>query len=108
MDWLQAPDYWLARWLFERAVAAIYGVAFLVALNQFPALLGESGLLPAPRFLAATSFREVPSLFHLQYSDRLLRIVSWIGIALSATLLVGLPQAGPVWIPILVWIALWV
>jgi hypothetical protein len=107
MEWLQAPDYWLARWLFERALAAIYLVAFLVAVNQFPALLGENGLLPTPRFLAVTRFRHVPTLFHLHYSDRLLRIVSWAGMLLCATLLVGLPQSGPVWLPMLVWLVLW-
>jgi hypothetical protein len=102
VQWLQAPDYWLARWLFERAVGAIYVIAFLVALNQFPALLGEHGLLPAPRFLAVTSFREVPSLFHWRYSDRLLRVVAWTGIVLGASLIIGVPQAGPVWLPMLV------
>src|SRR5436309_289648 len=108
MDWLQAPDYWLARWVFERAVAAIYLVAFLVALGQFPALLGDDGLLPAPRFLAIARFWETPSLFHWRYSDRLLRIVSLSGILLSGTLLIGLPQAGPIWLPLLVWLTLWV
>src|SRR6266700_128670 len=107
MEWLQGPDYWLARWLFERALAAIYLVAFLVAVKQFPALLGENGLLPSPRFLAVTRFREVPTLFHLHYSDRLLRTVSWVGVLLSVTLLVGLPQSGPVWLPMLAWLVLW-
>ena len=65
MDWLEAPDSWLARWLFERALGAIYFIAFLVAANQFPALMGVRGLLPAPRFLAAVPFRRAPSLFHL-------------------------------------------
>ena len=51
MDWLQAPDYWLARWVFERLLGAIYLLGFLAAAKQFPALLGEHGLLPAPRFL---------------------------------------------------------
>ena len=108
MDWLQAPDYWLARWLFERLLAAIYLIAFLVAANQFPALLGEHGLLPAPRFLAVSPMRESPSLFHLHYSDRFLRSLSWVGIVLSAALVVGLPQAGPTWLPMLVWLVLWV
>jgi lipase maturation factor len=107
MEWLQAPDYWLSRWLLERFLAAIYFIAFLVALNQFPALLGENGLLPATRFLSVAPFREAPSLFHLHYSDVLLRVVSVIGMILSVTLLVGLPQAGPPWVPMLVWLILW-
>ena len=108
MDWLPAPDYWLARWLFERLVAAIYGVAFLVAINQFPALLGEDGLLPVTRFLAGARFVDAPSLFHIRYSDQLLRVIGWSGVVLSVTLLVGLPQSGPVWLPMLVWGVLWV
>jgi Lipase maturation factor len=108
MPWLEAPDYWLTRWFLERAIAAIYVVAFLVAVNQFPALLGENGLLPAPRFLAVASFREVPSIFHWRYSDGLLRITGWTGILIAAALIVGLPQAGPVWLPMLAWLLLWV
>ena len=61
MDWLQASDYWLARWVFERLLAAIYLLGFLTAATQFPALLGEHGLLPAPRFLGLATFRETPA-----------------------------------------------
>ncbi|MGH9032270.1 MAG: lipase maturation factor family protein, partial [Acidimicrobiia bacterium] len=61
MEWFGAPDYWLSRLLFERALGAIYLIAFLVARNQFRPLLGERGLLPAPRFLAVVRFREAPS-----------------------------------------------
>src|SRR5579864_4294518 len=108
MEWLQAPDYWLARWLFERLLAAIYLLGFLCAAQQFPALLGEHGLLPAPRFLAVVPFREAPGIFHLHYTDQFLRIMSWVGIVLAAALILGLPQAGPVWLPMLVWLVLWV
>jgi hypothetical protein len=108
MDWLQAPDSWLARWLFERLLGAIYVVAFVVAANQFPALLGEDGLLPAPRYLAVVRFREAPGVFHLHYSDRMLRVVAWSGAMLAALLVVGLPQGGPVWLPMLVWLVLWI
>ncbi len=107
MEWLQAPDYWLTRWLVERLLAAIYFIAFLCALDQFPALLGEDGLLPTPRYLAVASFREAPSLFHLHYADRLVRGVSLAGMAISLLLLTGLPQAGPTWLPMLAWAVLW-
>src|SRR5438067_684270 len=100
--WFQAPDYWLSRWLFERALAAIYLIAFLVAANQFWPLLGEHGLLPAPRYLALVSFRQAPSLFHVHYSDRFLTAIAWTGMILAALLIAGLPQAGPAWVPMLV------
>ena len=47
------PTRAIARLLLERGLAAIYLIAFLNAFLQFPALLGERGLMPAPRFLAA-------------------------------------------------------
>lgn len=102
-----APDYWLARWLFERFLAAVYIVAFLSAANQFPGLLGENGLLPAPRLLAVARFRDLPSLFHVRYSDRLLRATAWVGALIALCLLVGLPQQGPIWLPMATWFILW-
>src|SRR5437762_10776532 len=69
-DLLSAPDYQLARFLLERGIAAIYLIAFAVAIQQFPALSGERGLEPAPRFLELVRFRQAPSIFHLRYSDR--------------------------------------
>src|SRR5438132_5003564 len=99
MDWFAAPEAWFSRLLVERALAGIYLIAFLVAAQQFPALLGERGLLPAPRFLARVSFREAPSLFHLHYSDRLLLAVAWTGVALSALTIARVPQSGPAWVP---------
>jgi hypothetical protein len=98
---------WLVRLLYQRGLAAIYLVAFVSALNQFPALLGERGLLPVPRLLAFVSFREAPSLFHVHYSDRLFTLVAWTGIALSCVALFGLSESGPVWLSFAVWFALW-
>jgi Lipase maturation factor len=89
---LGAPDYAFARFLVERGIAAIYLIAFAVALEQFPALAGERGLEPAPRFLEVVRFRDAPSLFHWGYSDAMLRAASIVGIAISLALLVGLPQ----------------
>src|ERR687885_755638 len=101
MDWLQAPDYWLARWVFERLLGAIYLLGFLAAAAQFPALLGEHGLLPAPRFLRAATFRETPSLFHLHFSAPPRAAAPGPGMALSAGVGVGGPKAGPAWLPML-------
>lgn len=108
MEWFSASDDWLSRWVFERSLALIYLVAFASARNQFRPLLGEHGLLPAPRFLAAVSFRRAPSLFHVHYSDRLLGVVAWVGMAVAASLLVGLPQQGPLGVSLLAWLVLWV
>lgn len=107
MDWFAAPNYWFARLVLERGLGLAYLIAFANALNQFPALLGERGLLPVPRYLAHTRFWDVPSLFQLGYSDRRLRVVGWIGAVLAAATVLGLPARGSLWLPVLVWAALW-
>jgi hypothetical protein len=61
VSWFRADDYWLSRLLFQRGLAAIYLVAFLVAVNQFRALLGSDGILPIPRFVARVPFRRSPA-----------------------------------------------
>ncbi len=108
VDWWLQPAYWLSRLVFERGLATIYLIAFLVAVNQFRPLLGERGLLPAPRFLARVPFRASPSLFHLFYSDRLLAIAAWVGVVVSAGIVVGLADAAPLLLWMLVWLVLWV
>jgi hypothetical protein len=85
----ELPAAWRARWLFERGLAAMYLVAFVVALNQFLPLAGEHGLLPAAPFLQQVPFLETPSLFHWVASDRAFQWCAWIGIALSAAALSG-------------------
>lgn len=105
--WFDAPEYEFARQVLQRGIATIFFVAFLSSLNQFPALLGERGLLPVPEYL--DGFRRLgrPSLFRWRYSDRLLRLVCWSGMAIAATLILGLPQLGPPWVPLLAFLALW-
>ena len=107
MTGLEAPDYWLARLVFQRALAAIYLIAFLVAARQFAPLLGERGLLPVPEFVRAVPFRSSPSLFHFWYSDRLFAAVAWGGVVVSAAALLGLPDAWPIPLTMLLWAALW-
>jgi lipase maturation factor len=105
---LTAPDLQFARLVIERGLAAIYLIAFLVALDQFPALLGERGLLPVPRFLAGRTFREAPSLFHLGYSDRRLIAVGATGAMIATLVLVGLLDRAPLPVTMAAWFVLWV
>ncbi|MER6684440.1 lipase maturation factor family protein [Streptomyces olivaceoviridis] len=107
MDWFTAPDYWLSRLVFQRALAAVYLVAFLTAALQFRALLGERGMLPIPRHLARVRFRHAPSLFHLHYSDRFFAACAWTGCAVSAALLAGADSLLPLWAGILLWLVPW-
>ncbi len=107
LSWFDARDYEFARQVLQRGTAALYLVAFLSTLNQFPALLGERGLLPVPAFLGRARRLARPTLFRWRYSDGLLRMVCWVGMAVAALLVWGLPQAGPPWLPLLAFLALW-
>src|SRR6185437_1884808 len=107
MSWFGAPDYWFARLVFERGLAAIYMVAFIAAAWQFRGLLGSKGLLPVPDYLRRVSFRRRPSLFHLGYSDWFFALISWSGGALGAAMAGGLGDALPLWGAMLAWLALW-
>ena len=91
---------WITRQLLQRGMAAIYFVAFLTVALEFKPLLGERGLLPVPAYLRMAKFRQAPSLFHWRYSDRLLDAVAWTGLVVSASALLGLAEAGPIWVSI--------
>ena len=95
MPELTAPDATIARFLLERGIAAIYLIAFVVALRQFPALCGERGLEPAGEILQLMPrFLDGPSIFRwIGYSDNRLRAVAVLGIAVSGSLLLGIPQS---------------
>jgi hypothetical protein len=108
MDWLWSPDSTVARFLLDRGLAAIYVFGFLNAFNQFPALLGDHGLEPAPRFLAVVSWLRAPSIFQWRYSDALLRGVAAVGLVVSVGLLVGLVEALPLPVTMAAWLLLWV
>ncbi|WP_328752218.1 lipase maturation factor family protein [Streptomyces sp. NBC_00285] len=107
MDWFTAPDYWLSRLVFQRALAVLYVVAFLTAALQFRALLGERGMLPVPRFVARVPFRRAPSLFQLHYSDRFFAACAWTGCAVAVALAAGLDSRLPLWGAMLLWLVPW-
>ncbi|MGO2643745.1 lipase maturation factor family protein, partial [Brevibacterium aurantiacum] len=110
LSFLAAGDYTIAREVIQRGFAALFFIAFLSAWNQFPALLGEHGLTPAPRFIAATTSAQAPSLFRWKrfaYTDRRLRIVCGVGMLAAMTVVIGLPQAGPAWTTIPVFGLMW-
>ncbi|MBV2356292.1 lipase maturation factor family protein [Streptomyces sp. J2-1] len=107
MHWFTAPEDWTARLVLQRALAAVYLAAFLTAVRQFRALLGERGMLPVPRFTARTPFRRAPSVFQWYYSDRFFAGCAWTGCAVSAALLAGADGLLPLWGGILLWLVPW-
>jgi len=99
-------DYWLSRFIIQRGLGFIYLIAFLVAFNQFRPLLGENGLLPVPKFLDRTTFKQFPGIFQWHYSDRFFGWVAGSGIFLSLLALFGISDAGPLWFSMLIWLLL--
>ncbi|GAA4154108.1 lipase maturation factor family protein [Gryllotalpicola daejeonensis] len=106
-SWLGTGDYDVAREVLQRGVAAVFLIAFLSAADQFPALLGEHGLLPVPRFLQLAYARKQPTVFRWHYSDRMLRLIAWAGVAVSASLVAGLPQRIEPWLTTVLFLLLW-
>jgi hypothetical protein len=85
----------IARWLFLRALAAIYLSAFFSLLFQIKGLIGPQGILPAQQYLSevarslgAARYWYAPSVFWLSGNSHMLMAVTWIGLisALSALL----------------------
>ncbi|QKJ18489.1 lipase maturation factor family protein [Microbacterium hominis] len=122
MDGFAAVDFGLAREVLQRGIAALYAIAFVSTLNQFRPLLGERGLLPAPELLGwarATArasahasrrarYRLRPTMFrYLRYTDARLVALCLAGLVMAATLVAGIPQLGPPWVPMLCFLALW-
>lgn len=80
----------LARWLWLRALAAIYFSAFFALLFQVKGLIGQNGILPAGETLAAIAhaagksrFWVAPSLFWISSSTHFIVLVMWIGLLAS-------------------------
>src|SRR5262249_20445070 len=99
--------YWYSRLVFERALALIYLIAFVCAVNQFVPLLGERGLLPAARFVRAGPFRASPRLFFFAPTRAAVRTAAWLRVALCVVARLGLAEAHAVAAGI-IWAALWV
>ncbi len=99
--------YWLVRFVFQRGLAGIYLIAFLVAAFQFRPLNGEDGLLPFTELVDSVGFREAPSLFHLVPTDRAVAVAAWSGVGLSLLAFLGLPSRLGMAAVVAVWGLLW-
>jgi hypothetical protein len=95
-------SFWLVRVALLRGVGLIYAVAFLILVQQGPALLGEQGILPVVRFLdfvtdqlgsRRAGFWELPSLFWISASDVWLRAGAWLGLLGALAVLAGFANA---------------
>ncbi|WP_425953675.1 lipase maturation factor family protein [Xylanimonas sp. McL0601] len=107
LGWWGSSDYDVARQVLQRGVGALLVLAFAQMVTQFRPLLGEHGMLPVPAFVARVPFRVAPSVFHWRYSDRLAMGVGVAGAVLAASVVAGLPQRGPWWVPTVVLLVCW-
>ena len=100
-------DYRLTRIVFQRGLALVYLIAFVVAANQFVPLLGENGILPAPLFIQQVPFSAAPSVFYLFPRDAAFTGAAGLGIALSLVALAGLSERRGGLLSALTWGTLW-
>jgi lipase maturation factor 1 len=95
-----ARDYLISRWVFLRALGAIYFSAFLALLYQVKGLIGAQGILPAAQYLddarslGAERFWAVPSLLWVSSNDHWLMALMWAGLAASVLLVVNVWPRG--------------
>ena len=91
----------IPRWIFLRALAAIYFSAFYSLLFQIKGLIGPEGILPAQQYLTlvANSLGDkrlwyAPTLFWFSSTNAILMTVMWVGIAASVAAFLNLwPRA---------------
>ena len=79
----------VARWLFLRALGAIYLSAFLALLFQIRGMVGSDGILPADQYLqkvrslGALGFWYAPTMLWLDSSNHALMALAWTGLLAS-------------------------
>jgi hypothetical protein len=88
-------------------VGLVVGLGFVNILRVWGPRAGERGLLPADELVRSTD-RFLPTLFRRGCPDRLAMALAWVGLAVAAALVAGLPQRGPWWAPLVTFLVLWV
>ena len=101
-----ARNAWLPRLFLERGIAVICLIAFIAALNQWKALLGANGFLPAALYFKQVPFRASPSLFYWWSGDWVFTAAAWTGLLLSLAVLTGMASQSN-WSHVTVWAAIY-
>jgi hypothetical protein len=108
IELFSSQDYIYTKMFFQRALAFIYFIGFLIAFNQGKALIGKNGLTPARIFISKVRFFNSPSLFYLNHSDNFMMIISLLGIIVSIAAMIGLTEKYGYLVSIGSWFFLWV
>jgi hypothetical protein len=88
------PSRLIPRWLFLRALGAIYFSAFYSLVFQIRGLIGPQGILPAGNYLQAVAHAlphweriwYAPTLLWFSSSLPILSVLCWLGMAASVLL----------------------
>jgi lipase maturation factor 1 len=92
------PERFLPRWLFLRALGAIYFSAFFSLVFQIRGLIGPEGILPAGQYLQAVAQAAgplervwyAPSVLWFSSSSAMVSALCWIGMAASVLVVLNL------------------
>src|ERR1700733_4124140 len=97
-----AVDRLIPRWLFLRALGAIYFSAFFSLVFQIRGLIGPQGILPANEYLQAVAHSlgharglwYAPSVLWLASGPHMLTALCWVGMIASLLLVVNVWPRG--------------
>jgi len=102
---VEPPTHLLTRWIFLRALGAVYLVAFVSLWMQISGLIGHNGILPTDQFMSAVRqqcdargiglerFHLLPTLCWLNSSDSFLNFQCAAGTVLAVLLIFGIAPA---------------
>jgi hypothetical protein len=89
-------DRFLSRWIFLRALGAIYFSAFFSLVFQIRGLIGPNGILPAREYLKNIAdqvgyarYWYAPSVFWFSSGSRMLMALCWVGMAAAVLLVIN-------------------
>ncbi len=95
------PSFSVARWVFSRALAAVFFCAFASLLPQVRGLIGAHGIAPAAQFLERASAQlgtgavwYVPTLCWFGAGDGMLTGLCLAGLAVSLVMAAGVAPGG--------------
>jgi len=90
-------DRFLSRWIFLRALGAIYFSAFFPLVFQIRGLVGPQGILPAGEYLKSvaeqvnyTRYWYVPSILWFSSGSHMLTGLCWVGMAAAVLLVLNI------------------
>lgn len=92
-----SSDYILVSWIFLRGLALIYFSAFASMAIQIDGLVGANGILPVvsklalvEQFYAEQKFWYLPTIFWVNASDFMLKLVCYAGMGAACLLLLNI------------------